>query len=334
MKTILVPVDYSPNSKSALLYALKLAQRQSLNVIVFHAFHPMVSPPAAYEIPTIIPQLEKEKLLELEQYVQDCKTVQPEDVVINYKRVERTEKTGISLAGEVKGFHDISVDVLPHGRYAAHVNYVAKAGTVYEQIIKAAKANKVDLIVMGMQGGGALSQVLIGSTTASVMRNSNIPVLGVPPGIKYFGFKSVVFAADLSKLYDKFLLAKLQEFVKKFRPKLQVLHIDKQHNLQADDERLQPGLELLDTELHEIDFKVILQQRPDAATGIQEYLQERKPDLLILSPQKHNVLERLLDRSVTSKMIAYNHLPLLTLPLATTDNQHKAEEELENMKGF
>ncbi|WP_162053307.1 universal stress protein [Pontibacter pamirensis] len=80
MKTILVPVDYSPNSKSALLYSLKMAQKANLNVVVFHAFHPMVSPPAAYDIPSIIPALEKEKVLELEQYVKDSKSVLPEDV--------------------------------------------------------------------------------------------------------------------------------------------------------------------------------------------------------------------------------------------------------------
>lgn len=186
------------------------------------------------------------------------------------------------------------------------------------------------MIVMGMQGGGALSQVLIGSTTVSVMRNSRIPVLGVPLGAKFYGSKSVVFAADLGKQPNKFLLAKLQEFEKTFRSKLQVLHIDKHHGLQPDDERLQPALEQLDEQLNAIDFKVILQQRADAATGIQEYLQEHKPDLLILNPQKHNVLERLLDKSVNSKMIAYNHLPLLTLPVSDATNQSLVEEELES----
>lgn len=328
MKTILVPVDYSPNSKSALLYALKMAQVASLNVVVFHAFHPMVSPPAAYDIPSIIPQLEKEKVLELEQYVKDSKSTLPEDVIINYSCVEG--------GGQSEGSpnHAIAIEKGPRERYASHVTYVAKMGTVSEQIIKAAEANEVDLVIMGMQGGGALIQVLIGSTTVSVMRNSRIPVLGVPLGAKFFGFKSVVFAADLCKQPDKFLLVKLQEFVKTFRSKLQVLHIDKHHDLQPDDERLQPALEQLDEQLNAIDFKVILQQRADAATGIQEFLQERKPDLLILNPQKHNVLERLLAKSVTSKIIAYNHLPLLALPVASTTNRHLVEEELENTEDY
>ncbi|WP_162052112.1 universal stress protein [Pontibacter pamirensis] len=245
------------------------------------------------------------------------------DVIINYNRVEGAEQS------ESSPNHAIAIEKGPHERYASHVTYVAKMGPVNKQITKAAEASKVDLIVMGMQGGGALSQVLIGSTTVSVMRNSRIPVLGVPLGTKFYGFKSVVFAADLGKQPNQFLLAKLQEFVKTFRSKLQVLHIDKHHNLQPDDERLQPALEQLDEQLNAIDFKVILQQRADAATGIQEYLQEHKPDLLILNPQKHNVLERLLDKSVTSKMIAYNHQPLLSLPVSNFTNQ-RVEEEMKN----
>ncbi|MFD3000697.1 universal stress protein [Pontibacter toksunensis] len=332
MKTILVPVDYSPNSKSALLYALKLAQKANLNVVVFHAFQPIVSPPAAYDIPTFIPELENEKVQELEQYVKACKSTLPDDVVISYTSVEGAEQTFGLAAHAKKAFHTAAVDYVPRGKYATHVTYVAKMGPVYGHIIKLAEANKVDLIVMGMQGGGALNQVLIGSTTLSVMRNSKFPVLGVPLGAKFCGVKSVVFASDLSRQPDKLLLTKLREFVKTFRAELQVLHIDKQQDPVANDERFKSALEVLDKQLYDMNYKVVLQQRPDVATGIQEYLQERKPDLLILSPQKHNILERLLDRSVTSKMVAYNHLPLLTLPLSTTDNQHKVEEEMENME--
>lgn len=331
MKTILIPVDYSPNSKSALLYALKLAQKASLNVIVFHAFHPMVAPPAAYEIPSFIPDLEKEKVLELEQYVKGCKGDLPVDVVLNYTVVEEAAQGGNTIAPEKEGFHTVSVEKVPRERYVAHVTCVAKVGNVYEKIMQVAEANKADLIVMGMQGGGALSQVLIGSTTLSVMRNSSVPVLGVPVSAKFYGLKSVVFASDLCRQPDKVLLSKLREFVKTFRSKLQVLHIDREHELQADDERLQPALESLDKHLHDVNFKVILQQREHAATAIQEYLQEHKPDLLILNPQKHNLLERLLDKSVTAKMVSYNLLPLLTLPVSIIDSRAKEEKELENI---
>lgn len=125
MKTILVPIDYSPNSKSVLLYALKLVQKSSLNVIVFHVFHPMVSPPAAYDTPSVIPALEKEKVLELEEYVKDSMSVLPEDIVINYTCVEGAGQSGGSSN------HAIAIEKGPRERYASRVTYVAKMGTIY-----------------------------------------------------------------------------------------------------------------------------------------------------------------------------------------------------------
>ena len=39
MKTILVPTDFSPNAKKALLYAVELAKKGGEKIILFHANH-------------------------------------------------------------------------------------------------------------------------------------------------------------------------------------------------------------------------------------------------------------------------------------------------------
>ena len=38
LKTVLVPTDFSENSKKALIYAVRLAQRNDSSLILFHAF--------------------------------------------------------------------------------------------------------------------------------------------------------------------------------------------------------------------------------------------------------------------------------------------------------
>ena len=53
-------------------------------------------------------------------------------------------------------------------------------GPVDLEMIKYAKENSIDLIVMATHGRTGLSRLLIGSITEKVVRNSNCPVLIVP----------------------------------------------------------------------------------------------------------------------------------------------------------
>ena len=328
MKTILIPVDYSPNSKSALLYALQMAHQADLKVVVFHSFYYMVSPPAAYDIPSFIPDLEREKSKELEQYVRETRDTLQEDVVITYKHLKNTEQGENAKPAQLRSvFHKSEVSRAHRENYAAHVTCVAKLGAVYDQIMIAAEAYGADMIVMGMQGKGAIGQAIIGSTTVSVMRNSRVPVLGVPLNMKYSESETVVFASDLRQQPNKIMLNKLRDFVRTFCPELQVLHIDKEHDLKAVQQKVKDALEVLDRQLYDIDYKVILQQREDVAAGIQAYVQEHRADLLVLGPQKHSLLEKLLNKSVTSRIVANSLCPLLALPVPKSGNPDIAAEE-------
>ncbi|MCC9167554.1 universal stress protein [Pontibacter harenae] len=163
MKTILVPVDYSENSKNALHYALEIAKIAGADVKLFHAFFPIMSPPAAYEVMNVIQALEEGRQKELELFA---------DEAIKAFAVKAD-------IGDVK------------------ITCVAKMGGIYELILQAIEKYKADLVVMGMQEGEAVSQALFGSTTISVMQESQVPILAVPKGVPFRSFSSAVFAADL-----------------------------------------------------------------------------------------------------------------------------------------
>jgi nucleotide-binding universal stress UspA family protein len=52
-------------------------------------------------------------------------------------------------------------------------------GRPFAEIIAYARENKIDLIVMGTHGRGAIAHMLLGSTTEKVVRKSPCPVLTV-----------------------------------------------------------------------------------------------------------------------------------------------------------
>ena len=57
------------------------------------------------------------------------------------------------------------------------------SGTPVDEILRAARRQQADLIVIGMRGVGRVARMLLGSTTDRVLRRARIPVLAVPTGV-------------------------------------------------------------------------------------------------------------------------------------------------------
>lgn len=296
MRTILVPIDYSDNSLSILTYALEIARVAGMDVIAFHAFFPIMSPPAAYDAADVVLALEEGKTRELESFAENARQLAAQAYALQASLI-----TGSGTDRTISDFDGIKISC------------ITRMGGAFEQIIRAIRLYKADLVVMGMQEGEALSQALLGSTTISVMQESNVPVLAVPKGAVFNGFRSVLFAADLHHLNAHTDLHLLRDFVEPFHPKLQVLHLYRTEK-QFEEFEAQGALEALSRNFRDVSYDVSFDLREDVAAGIQEYIKEQQADLLVLIPRKHTFFERLLGKSITGKITAYPSVPLLALP--------------------
>lgn len=290
MKKILVAVDYSENAQNALNYAFEIARIAGAELYLVHAFYPIMSPPAAHSATDVIQALEEGKGRSLLEFA------------------EQTRKNLTIESGEAGRFDAVAIKAF------------AKMGGSYEKILEAIDRYTIDLVVMGMQGGEAVSQALLGSTTISVMQKSRVPMLAVPGGITFNQFATIVFAINLSKLHARADLHFVSDFVKTFKANLQVLHLYRNQTQQYTFDATYP-LQLLTEQFREIPYTINFDVNANVAQGIQDFIRTEKADLLVLIPQKHTVLERLLDKSVTGKITARPLVPLLALPPATLNPQ-------------
>lgn len=108
--------------------------------------------------------------------------------VINSRGLEQIERLGAQGFGISK---DSYIETIQKERQAElEKEYLPKAGNVpcrvifrvglpWEQIIKAIKEEKADLMVMGTKGRGNLAGALFGSTADKVFRHSPCPVISV-----------------------------------------------------------------------------------------------------------------------------------------------------------
>jgi universal stress protein A len=145
LKKLLVPTDFSENSKKALVYAVRLAQRNNSSLILFHVFEP----------PEFVRQLPQDYSGSNEETRKQFDTAMR-------RSAERLE----TLSGAAKG-SNIKIETSQ------------RLGTPYEEIVKIAKEREVDLIVIATHGYTGLKHFLLGSTAERVVRLAPCPVLVV-----------------------------------------------------------------------------------------------------------------------------------------------------------
>jgi nucleotide-binding universal stress UspA family protein len=144
-KKILVPTDYSEMSLAALDYALTFSQMFGAQIYLFHTLD-------------TIPVLSLESM--------DLTT---ESVIYE---TEQNAKSDL---------HDFRLSRI--GEIPNLVELVRK-GIAEDEIVKLAREENFDLIIMATHGRSGIAHVLMGSVAEKVVQRSPAPVLTVKPGFR------------------------------------------------------------------------------------------------------------------------------------------------------
>ncbi len=149
IKSILVPVDFSEMTGKILEYAEFLAHKFEADLAVLHVVHvPSLAEAGSWMDPIISPSVEK-------------------DI-----REQMTKGAGLQLDKILSGIDNNDRKIFK----------VVKEGLPFEQIVKYAGENDIDLIVMGTHGRTGLSHLIIGSVAERVVRRAPCSVFCINPG--------------------------------------------------------------------------------------------------------------------------------------------------------
>ena len=140
-KRILCAVDFSDSSMQAMNYAMSLAQEADGELTLLHVLPEMPEAMAAAPGEGTLADIMRQREADLRAQLQDAI---PESVAA-YCRIET---------------------VMPHGQ-------------PWREILREAAARQVELIVMGVQGRGAVDLMFFGSTTQHIVRQATCPVLTI-----------------------------------------------------------------------------------------------------------------------------------------------------------
>jgi nucleotide-binding universal stress UspA family protein len=313
MKTILVPADFSKEARQAFIYALEIAKLTKASIVLFHAFHQPIPVDNAFRLEETILALEKEKEKLLASWADEVRNELYQDFSWKFESTHG-RKTGDhgALTRTTSGFH--TIEKLPDPGKEVKVSCFCKFGIAAEEINPAAKKYQADLILMSSRGAGAIGQALMGSTVSAVISNCEVPVLTLPQHTEFKKLHTFVFASDLNLCTDKSVLENLRTIIKAFGAELKVLHLYQENDLPTEQKRVLLGLDTLDLALYDLNYQVYFKQSDDIVTGIYDFVQQQKADLLVLVHKRHQFLEILLKKSVTGIITRQGFVPFITLP--------------------
>lgn len=284
MKTILVPVDFSDNSKNALDYAIQLAKRFDLHLILVHAFHPSIT----------------------------------EAIKDSYKILSHKEIHG--TPGEIKDKLKLWQEAVTKSeKLSCETIYIN--GDLSDEINELIEDNSVDLIVMGTKGATGLKEVFIGSNTARVIENAICPVMAIPANYKFKEYQTIAFASDYHDS-DKDSINFLAKLSKPFNSKLEIVHIANDDiKPRHEEDLLNYFIENIkkSVEHKKMDFH-LLDEEDDIAEALSSFIKKHNIDLVCISTEERFLSGPLFNRGITKDMTHHIQIPLLAFHAYDNDD--------------
>ena len=283
VERILVPVDFSENSKKSCEYALGIAEILQAEVLLMHAYY--------------FPVINSIDYGEGLSYV-----VNINDTISEIAK--KSQEKLLSLYNELKE------KINKKGYKNVKLNFTLVNGNPANEIINTTNSYLPDLIIMGARGQSPEEKEYFGSIAASVIDDVKVPVLAIPESAKYKGIGrvNILYATNFEQS-DYKALQKLMTLIYLFDVKISLVHIGTQENEKLEKieyiktvfDNLYPG--------YEIDCHII--EEKDVVRALKNFIDENNIDIIAMTTHKRNLITRLFYPSLTKKVLFKADIPLL-----------------------
>jgi nucleotide-binding universal stress UspA family protein len=287
IKTVLVPIDFSPPSRLALNQGIAFARKFHARLTLLNVVE---TPPAfTYTWPA------------------------------DYAKIETQHRD--------QAWRMLSALVAPEDQDDLDLQIMVKAGNVEEEISSTILETKADAVVMGTHGRGLFGRTFIGSVTQHMLRKVPVPILTVCRVTRPLTFERMLYATDLSEASNQGFrsVLELASITRSTVAVLHAVHaptlasveagmagVDKRQLL--DDAHM--GLNALEAEASRQKIKIealLLEGNP--AEAILKAAEEDCADLIVMTVSKKGLIERALVGSTAERIIREAHLPVLSIPI-------------------
>lgn len=276
MKTILVPIDFSEEAKYACKVAASIAKKTNSEIILLH----MLDIPSTSVDPMVGGNLSGGA-----QTIFYMKTIH-------------------------KKFEDFKAFPFFDGIKVKDSVIFKKA---FQGVIDESSKNNVELIVMGSQGATGLKEMLVGSNTEKVVRQSDIPVLVIKQDIENFDINNIIFASDFGKDSKK-SFDKVIDFAAFFNAKIHFLYINTIHNFEPTRKSIL-RLNSFISSFKLKDYTTTIYNDISIEEGILNYGNEINADVIAINTNGRSGLSQLFNESISKELANHALRPVVTFKI-------------------
>ncbi|WP_036383892.1 universal stress protein [Muricauda sp. MAR_2010_75] len=278
MKNILIPIDFSENSKRALQYAQILYSSMECNFYVLN-------------VGTLL-DTKADALSTSQKIGQDTPT-------------ENTKEKLQDLVDECKRQ---STDA-GHYFYAVH-----KYGFFIQSLKKSLEEHQINLIVMGTKGASGLMEKVVGSNAGDVITKVQCNTLVIPEEVVFSKPKEIAFPTDFNIFYSHGILSTMAEVLKLGTGKLRIMNVTKNEDeLHLEQKKNRDYLfdYLEETFPDRYSFHTITNKSVKSA--IQCFVESRDIEMIIMVAKNLNFIQQILFDSIVEKISFHTKIPFYVI---------------------
>ena len=178
-------------------------------------------------------------------------------------------------------------------------------GDPFVAIKKISKEFDIDLIITSPQSIEIDDKVYLGTITAKLLKQTEIPLLIVPKNYLFRKFASILVAFKNGHFEKENVLLPIYDMMSIFKSKINLLQVITPETIEA---QLKIDQELLD-------IKSTLTTTKNATTfqGVLEHFQSHDPDMLCVIRRKRGFFKKLWEKNSVLKRDFHTSIPLLIL---------------------
>jgi nucleotide-binding universal stress UspA family protein len=178
-------------------------------------------------------------------------------------------------------------------------------GHVIDSVNRIATQLKVDLIIASAKNSAADSSIYVGKITGGMVKQTELPLLIIPKVYKFKPFKNILLAVRSGVIRHSKVLDPLDDLVKIFKAKVNLLHVITPHNTNEDNSLHKDFETIADT--------IVKSENATVYQGVLEHLIEVNPDMICVIRRKRGFFNKLWEKNHIKKVDFESRVPLLVL---------------------
>ena len=180
-----------------------------------------------------------------------------------------------------------------------------KGYSVIDTLKQLNKLLNIDLIIASSKNDPADETIFLGKITGNIIKDTKVPVLIVPAGVKFKPIKKILMTIKSGSIKSLTTLDVLEKIKNTFGSSINLLQV-KTPKLDASELELNKKLESLIN-------KLIPTKNATVYQGVLEFLHEEDPDMLCVIRRKRGFFKKLWENDRVKKIDFDSNIPLLVL---------------------